>query len=124
MGIAKPLADSKHTKKLLKLVKKAIKEKAVRRGVKEVVKALRKETVKNGICVIAANISPMDVITHVPIMCEDKGIKYIFVPSKEDLGLACQTKRPTSCVLVAQNDSASYKKYYNAAEELIPALVF
>ncbi len=41
--IAKPLADEKLCKKVLKLAKKASKRKAIRRGVKEVVKALRKK---------------------------------------------------------------------------------
>ena len=40
--IAKPLADEKLCKKVLKLCKKAAKRKAIRRGVKEVVKSLRK----------------------------------------------------------------------------------
>ncbi len=42
--IAKPLADEKLCKKVLKLAKKASKRKQIRRGVKEVVKALRKKT--------------------------------------------------------------------------------
>lgn len=33
--------------------------------------------------VIAGDISPIDVITHVPILCEDANIPYIYVPSKE-----------------------------------------
>ncbi|KAF3537487.1 hypothetical protein F2Q69_00018554 [Brassica cretica] len=52
------------------------------------------------ICVIAGNISPIDVITHVPILCEEAGIPYVYVPSKEDLAQAGSTKRPTCCVLV------------------------
>ncbi|KAK4767940.1 hypothetical protein SAY87_003081 [Trapa incisa] len=35
------------------------------------------------ICVIAGNISRIDVITHVPILCEETEIPYIYVPSKE-----------------------------------------
>ena len=35
------------------------------------------------ICVIAGNISPIDVITHVPILCEEANVPYIYVPSKE-----------------------------------------
>ncbi|KAK4778864.1 hypothetical protein SAY86_006392 [Trapa natans] len=52
------------------------------------------------LCVIAGNISPIDVITHVPILCEEAEIPYIYVPSKEDLASAGVTKRPTCCVLV------------------------
>ena len=42
--IAKPLADDKLCKKVLKLAKKGAKRKQIKRGVKEVVKALRKNT--------------------------------------------------------------------------------
>ncbi len=35
------------------------------------------------ICVLAGDISPIDVITHIPIVCEDHKIQYIYVPSKE-----------------------------------------
>lgn len=35
------------------------------------------------VCIIAGNISPIDVITHVPILCEDAEIPYIYVSSKE-----------------------------------------
>ncbi|KAG8094317.1 hypothetical protein GUJ93_ZPchr0012g19178 [Zizania palustris] len=52
------------------------------------------------LCVIAGNISPIDVITHVPILCEEASIPYVYVPSKEDLATAGTTKRPTCCVLV------------------------
>ena len=41
------------------------------------------------------------VIAHVPIFCEEKSVPYIYVPSKEELGAASQTKRPTSIVLVS-----------------------
>ena len=40
--IADPLASDKMEKKLIKLVKTGMKEKAVHRGVKETVKAVRK----------------------------------------------------------------------------------
>lgn len=37
----------------------------------------------HSICILAGDISPVDVITHIPIVCEDNKIPYIFVPSKE-----------------------------------------
>lgn len=105
--IAKPLASKKTTKKIHKLVKKASQAKLVRRGVKEVVKALRKG--EKGFCVIAGDISPVDVITHLPIMCEDRQVPYFYVPSKHDLGAAATTKRPTSCVLITAGKDFSEK---------------
>ena len=96
--IATPLAGKKLAKKALKTVKKAAKAKMIRRGVKEVVKALKKGD--QGLVIIAGDISPIDVICHVPILCEEKNIAYVYVPSKEELGTASLTKRPTSIVLV------------------------
>ena len=101
--IATPLAGEKLTKKLLKLVKKSAKAKHVKRGVKEVVKAIRKK--QKGVCIIAGDISPIDVISHVPIMCEDAGIPYVYVESKQALGAAGSTKRPTSVILCLDTDS-------------------
>lgn len=96
--IAKPLAGKKLCKRTLKLVRRASQHKCLKRGVKEVVKSIRRG--QKGLCVIAGNISPIDVITHVPILCEEADIPYIYVPSKEELAGAGATKRPTCCVLV------------------------
>ncbi|XP_048329861.1 H/ACA ribonucleoprotein complex subunit 2-like protein [Ziziphus jujuba] len=96
--IARPLAGKKLCKRTLKLVRRASEHKCLKRGVKEVVKSIRRG--HKGFCVIAGNISPIDVITHVPILCEESNIPYIYVPSKEDLANAGATKRPTCCVLV------------------------
>jgi H/ACA ribonucleoprotein complex subunit 2 len=96
--IAKPLADEKLTKKVLKLAKRAAKRRQIKRGVKEVVKALRKGA--KGLVVLAGDISPIDVLTHIPVVCEDAGVPYVYVPSKEELGAAALSKRPTSCMLV------------------------
>ena len=96
--IANPLAGKKLAKKALKTIKKAAKAKMIRRGVKEVVKAIKKG--EKGLVIIAGDISPIDVISHLPVLCEECDVPYIFVPSKVDLGAAGQTKRPTSCTLV------------------------
>lgn len=71
---------------VLKLAKKAAKRKQIKRGVKEVVKAIRKAN--KGVVIIAGDISPIDVITPLPVLCEDADIPYIYVPSKEELGAA------------------------------------
>ena len=110
-AIAKPLASKKTTKKLHKLVKKATSSKCTKRGVKEVVKALRKG--EKGFCIIAGDISPIDVVTHLPMMCEDRNIPYYYVPSKHDLGSAAGTKRPTSCILINPDASFAEQELYD-----------
>ena len=98
--IASPMAGEAFEKKLLILTKKIIKIKGVKRGVKEVGKSLRKGL--KGLIIFAADVSPIDVISHLPIQCEDKSIPYIFVRSRVDLGIASDTKRPTSVVMLVE----------------------
>ncbi|KAG5303237.1 non-histone protein [Histoplasma capsulatum G186AR] len=116
---ANPLAQDKVAKKVLKSVKKAAVNKSLKRGVKEVVKALRKSPVPapnavidtpTAVVVLAADISPMDVISHIPVLCEDHGIPYVYVTSRAELGSAGATKRPTSVVMVLPRSSAKGKK--------------
>ncbi|KAI9656155.1 MAG: snoRNA-binding protein [Trizodia sp. TS-e1964] len=100
---AKPLAGEKASKKVLKAVKKAAKNKSLKRGVKEVVKCLRKSSTNAsvpGVVILAADISPPDVISHLPVLCEDHNVPYLFVTSRAELGAAGSTKRPTSVVMV------------------------
>ena len=60
--------------------------------------------------VLAADITPIDIISHLPLMSEDAGIPYVFVTSKEELGHASATKRPTSCVMVCPDQKKKQKK--------------
>ena len=120
--IADPLASDKMNKKLVKLIKKSMKGKFVHRGVKETVKAVRKGT--KGLVIIAADISPIDVLSHLPILCEDKNIAYIYVKSRAEIGEACTTKRQTSCVLIAQpseKTDATLRESYDRCYELVLA---
>ena len=72
--------------------------------------------------VLAGDISPVDVITHVPILCEEAGVPYVYVPSKEDLGLAGATKRPTSCIMVTPKADADYREAYDEVHAAVSAL--
>ncbi|KAJ3036935.1 snoRNA-binding protein [Rhizophlyctis rosea] len=119
-AISHPLASKKLTKKVYKTVKKAAKGKNVKRGVKEVVKGLRKGS--KGVVIIAGDISPLDVISHLPVLCEEASVPYIYVPSKEDLGAAGATKRPTSCVMVVDKKDADYRETYEEVQKEVAEL--
>lgn len=106
-AIAKPLANKKSTKRIYKLVRKAATIKQVRRGVKEVVKGLRKG--EKGLAILAGDIYPIDVISHLPVLLEESNVPYLFVPSKFDLGASAATKRPTSCVLIRTPSSSKFE---------------
>lgn len=59
----------------------------------------------------------MDVISHIPVLCEDHNVPYIFVTSRAELGAAGNTKRPTSVVMVSLARSGAKKDETIEGEE-------
>ena len=67
--------------------------------------------------VLAGDVSPMDVLSHLPVLCEDNSIPYVFVPSKGALGAASSTRRPTCCIMLPEPDAKSGSEYASYFEE-------
>lgn len=116
--IATPLAGARMERKLLRFTRKCLQHKGVRRGVKEVCKSLRRGM--QGVVLFAADVSPVDVISHIPVKCEELGLPYVFVRSRAELGLAAGTARPTSVVLLQEPpaDSPLRAKYAKLHQRL------
>lgn len=51
----------------------------------------------------------MDVISHIPVLCEDHNVPFIFVTSRAELGAAAKTKRPTSVVMIMEKPEGKKK---------------
>src|SRR5678815_2057725 len=58
----------------------------VRKGTNETTKAIERGISK--LVVIAEDVEPPEVVAHLPILCDERTSKYVFVPSKKDLGNA------------------------------------
>ncbi len=70
----------------------------VRKGVNEVTKAVEREQAK--LVLIAMDVNPPEIVMHLPPLCKEKNIPYIFVKSKEELGKAAGIQRPASSVAI------------------------
>ena len=58
----------------------------IRKGTNETTKAVdRKQAL---LVAIADDVQPAEVVAHLPIICDEQGAQYAFVPSKQDLGKA------------------------------------
>merc|ERR1712223_441099 len=77
--IAKPMATKKLAKKLYKCIKK-------------------------GIVVFAGDVTPIDVMCHLPSVCEEKGLPYVFTPSRALLGQAMGVKRGSLMVMIRKHE--------------------
>ncbi|MGB0653069.1 MAG: 50S ribosomal protein L7Ae [Thermoplasmatota archaeon] len=67
-------------------VEKARQTGRVSKGANEVTKQVERSAAK--FVVMAEDVTPPEVLAHVPLLCEEKGIPYGYVPSKAELGAA------------------------------------
>ena len=70
--------------KALQVVQVAKDSGKIRKGTNESTKAIERGIAK--LVLIAEDVEPPQVVAHLPILCEERKIPYIFVPSKLDLG--------------------------------------
>jgi large subunit ribosomal protein L7Ae len=76
----------------------------VRKGTNETTKAIERGTAK--LVVIAENVEPPEVVAHLPILCEERKIPYIFVPTKEKLGSAIGIDVPAASACITKEGDA------------------
>lgn len=61
--------------------------------------------------ILAADTSPLAILLHLPLLCEDKNVPYVYVPSKMALGRACGVARPVIAASITTNE-ASVSSHY------------
>ncbi|RLI28707.1 50S ribosomal protein L7ae [Candidatus Bathyarchaeota archaeon] len=58
----------------------------IRRGTNETTKSVERGVAK--LVLIAEDVDPPEVVAHLPLLCEERKVPYVYVPSKEKLGEA------------------------------------
>jgi large subunit ribosomal protein L7Ae len=79
----------------------------VKKGVNETTKAIERKTAQ--FVVIAGDVSPEEVVVHIPMLCKEHSIPYAFIPTKKELGSAIGIEVGTSAVAVENAGGASEK---------------
>ena len=77
----------------------------IKNGTNEVTKSIERGTAK--LVVFAKDVNPPEVIMHIPLLCKEKGIPCVEVPSKEELGAAAGLQVGTSAIAVSEPGEAS-----------------
>lgn len=71
-------------KKVYELVQIASTTGKIRKGTNETTKSIEKGSAK--IVVIAEDVDPEEIVMHLPEICKEKGIPFVYVPNKKELG--------------------------------------
>jgi large subunit ribosomal protein L7Ae len=75
----------------------------VAKGANEVTKQIERGVAK--FVVMAEDVSPEEILAHVPLLCEEKGVAYGYVPSTAELGAAAGL--PVGTAVVAIRDAGT-----------------
>ncbi|MCJ7720602.1 MAG: 50S ribosomal protein L7Ae [Candidatus Hadarchaeum sp.] len=77
-----------------------------RKGTNETTKAV--ERGKAVLVVIAEDVEPAEIVAHLPPLCDEKKIPYVYVPTKRELGAAVGIAVPTAAIAIADAGQATH----------------
>lgn len=69
---------------------------------------------ERGLVVFAGDVTPVEIMCHLPAVCEEKDIPYIYVPFRTDISSAIGIRRPALMVLIKKHDD--YADLYDECE--------
>ena len=72
----------------------------VRKGTNETTKSIERGMAK--LVVIAEDVQPPEVVAHLPLLCDERKIPYVFVPSKDQIGPAIGIDVSTAAAAVLE----------------------
>jgi large subunit ribosomal protein L7Ae len=78
--------EIKNTEEVLNIVEVARSTGKIRKGINEVTKAIERGQAQ--LVVVAADVSPAEIVLHIKPLCEEKKIPYVQMASKEEIGVA------------------------------------
>ncbi|MFH1328346.1 MAG: 50S ribosomal protein L7Ae [Candidatus Bathyarchaeota archaeon] len=76
----------------------------IRRGTNETTKAIERGIAK--LVLIAEDVDPPEIVAHLPLLCEERKIKYIYVPSKDKLGQSSGVEVRTAAISIVDEGDA------------------
>ena len=95
--------------------------KQLKKGANEATKTLNRGVAE--LLVLAADAEPLEILLHLPLLCEDKNVAYVFVESKDALGRACGVSRPVIACSITSNEGSDLDKQIQAVKIKVEKLL-
>ncbi|KAF9509956.1 hypothetical protein BS47DRAFT_1300765 [Hydnum rufescens UP504] len=119
---AYPIADEALTNQILDLVQQAASYKQLKKGANEATKTLNRGV--SEFIILTADTEPLEILLHLPLLCEDKNVPYVFLRSKTALGRACGVTRPVIAASVTTNEAKELSSQIEAIKVAIEKLIY
>ncbi|EPS96807.1 hypothetical protein FOMPIDRAFT_1025233 [Fomitopsis schrenkii] len=98
-----PMADALLNDQILDVVERASQFKQLKKGANEATKTLNRGI--SEVIILTADTEPLEILLHLPLLCEEKNVPYVFVASKAALGRACGVSRPVIAASITNNEN-------------------
>jgi len=76
----------------------------LRKGVNETTKCIERGLAK--LVILATDVTPEEILMHLPVLCDEKKVAYVYVPSKLELGKAAGVDVATSSIAIEETGDA------------------
>ncbi|KAI6036513.1 snRNP subunit [Pisolithus microcarpus] len=116
-----PLAGEDLTNSILDLVQQAGQYKQLKKGANEATKTLNRGIAE--FIVLTADTEPLEILLHLPLLCEEKNVPYVFIPSKAALGRACNVSRPVIAASVTTSEARELQSQIRSIKIAIEKLM-
>ena len=90
----------------------------ITKGTNEVTKAV--ERGEAAVVIMAVDVEPPEILAHMPALCEERGVPYVYVPAKVELGNAIGLEKPTASIAIV--DVGKGKALCDEIAEAVKAL--
>ena len=90
----------------------------IRVGTNEVTKSSERSEAK--LVIMAEDVDPVEILIHVPMLCEEKRIPYLYVPKKQRLGQSAGLSKSAASVAVV--DAGDGKGLLEEIAQAFPTL--
>ncbi|MDH5443217.1 MAG: 50S ribosomal protein L7Ae [Candidatus Hadarchaeaceae archaeon] len=77
----------------------------LRKGTNETTKAVERK--QAALVIIAEDVEPAEIVAHLPPLCDEKGVPYIYVPNKRELGAAAGIDIGAAAITIAEAGQAT-----------------
>ncbi|PGH11028.1 ribonucleoprotein-associated protein [Polytolypa hystricis UAMH7299] len=120
-GAAWPVADEALAQNILDLVQQASHYRQLKKGANEATKTLNRGT--SEVIILAADTTPLAILLHLPLLCEDKNVPYVYVPSKYALGRATGVSRPVIAASITTNEASDLMPQIRVLKDKVERLM-
>jgi large subunit ribosomal protein L7Ae len=102
-----------NTDKIFEAIEVAKKTGKIKKGTNEVTKALERGNAK--LVVYASDVSPKEIVMHLPMLAKEKNVLCFEAGTKEELGNVCGVNIPTTAVaIITEGDAKAILKELHA----------